>query len=195
MGGPNPIRAWVNTCRTAVASTCALEWRRTSSACGSLSVRIATGWPSGSGRVRSSTCPFTRTARAALARPGPMAFARSAPVEPAGNGFSLPSGRITRIAVAAIGSARRGGVDRMRRGRQRRHPAAVAEIEEYRPHHQDGDRQPAGELARGHGVGFGGHRREFYSDTGRDGEGRGGNPPPPSPPPPLPPPSPPNLPL
>src|SRR5436190_1070138 len=42
MGGPNPIFAWGKSWRTAVASTWADEWRSTSSACGSRSVRIAT---------------------------------------------------------------------------------------------------------------------------------------------------------
>src|SRR5438105_15226458 len=54
--------------------------------------------PSGSGRARSHTWPFTRTASAAFASPGPIAFARSAPVEPAGTRFSLPSGSVTRIS-------------------------------------------------------------------------------------------------
>src|SRR2546425_5294617 len=98
MGGPNPIFAWGKSCRTAVARTWAEEWRSTSSACGSLSVRIATFAPSGSGRPKSQTVPFTRTARAAFASPGPIAFARSAPVEPAGTRFSLPSGSVTRIS-------------------------------------------------------------------------------------------------
>src|SRR2546421_960416 len=39
---------------------------------------------------------------AALASPGPIARARSAPVAPAGSRFSLPSGSVTRISRAVI---------------------------------------------------------------------------------------------
>src|SRR2546422_5731579 len=127
MGGPNPIFAWGNNCRTAVASTWAEEWRSTSSACGSLSVTIVTFAPSGSGRARSHSWPFTRTARAAFASPGPIAFARSAPVEPAGTRFSLPSGSVTRISggIGVVGplTGRGGG------GPQRRHGGPRGEIQ------------------------------------------------------------------
>src|SRR3989441_8206451 len=127
MGGPNPIFAWGKSCRTAVARTWAEEWRSSSSACGSLSVRMVTFAPSGRGRVRSHTVPFTRTARAAFASPGPIAFARSAPVEPAGTRFSLPSGSVTRISggIRSVGRLTgRGG-----RARQGGHVAPLAEVE------------------------------------------------------------------
>src|SRR2546429_4181075 len=73
---------------------------------------------------------------AALASPGPIARARSAPVAPAGSRFSLPSGSVTRISRAVIDSVdrlvgrcgRRGGGGR-RKGRQR---AAVAKIQRQR---------------------------------------------------------------
>src|SRR2546426_5375994 len=139
MGGPNPIFAWGKSCRTAVARTWAEEWRSTSSACGSLSVRMVTFAPSGSGRVRSHTVPFTRTARAAFASPGPIAFARSAPVEPAGTRFSLPSGSVTRISggIRSVGrlTGRGGGA------RQGRHVAPVAggERDGKRDHPGDGE--------------------------------------------------------
>src|SRR6266496_5251626 len=64
---------------------------------------------SGRGRVRSHTLPLTRTASAALASPGPIALARSAPVDPWGRRFSLPSGSVTRISAATIGSGSRLG--------------------------------------------------------------------------------------
>src|SRR2546426_2446475 len=54
MGGPKPILARGNSCRTAVASTCADECRSTSSAWGSLSVRIATFAPSGRSEEHTS---------------------------------------------------------------------------------------------------------------------------------------------
>src|SRR5207247_3923479 len=83
--------------------------------------------PPGRGRVNAQTFPFTRTARAAFASPGPIAFARSAPVEPAGTRFSLPSGSVTRIS-GGIGSVGR-LTGRRGRARQGRHAAPVAEVE------------------------------------------------------------------
>jgi hypothetical protein len=46
------------------------------------------------GRVRSRSSPFSFTARAALARPGPMAAATSAPVTGLANWRWLPSGSV-----------------------------------------------------------------------------------------------------
>src|SRR3989449_765780 len=63
MGGPKPIRACGNSWRTAVASTCALEWRSTSSGCESLSGSSATFIPSGSGPHRTHTGATQRTMR------------------------------------------------------------------------------------------------------------------------------------
>src|SRR5438093_9045032 len=147
MGGPKPIFAWGKSCRTAVARTWAEEWRSTSSACGSLSVRIATFAPSGSGRAKSQTLPFTRTARAAFASPGPIAFARSAPVEPAGTRFSLPSGSVTRISggIRSVGrlTRRRGSAG------QGRHATAVARVERDGKQYHGSDRDPARDAARG----------------------------------------------
>src|SRR2546430_17698857 len=83
---------------------------------------------------------------AALASPGPIARARSAPVAPAGSRFSLPSGSVTRISRAVIDSVdrlvgrcgRRGGGGR-RKGRP---PAAVAEKQSPREGQQSADREP-----------------------------------------------------
>src|SRR2546422_8164607 len=152
MGGPNPIFAWGKSWRTAVASTWADEWRSTSSACGSRSVRIATLTPAGRRRARTETWPSTRAATAALARPGPIAWARYAPVAPAGNRFSLPSGSVTRTSAAAIDSVR-GQVNRRgRRGRKRRQRAGVAEVQRNREHDQRADRDPAHDATRGQDV-------------------------------------------
>ncbi len=49
--------------------------------------------PSGSSVSRSQACPSTSTATAARARPGPMAAARSPPVDPAGSCRGESSGR------------------------------------------------------------------------------------------------------
>src|SRR5437773_10952257 len=147
MGGPNPIFAWGKSCRTAVARTWAEEWRSSSSACGSLSVRMLTLAPSGRGRAKSQTVPFTRTARAAFASPGPIAFARSTPVEPAGTRFSLPSGSVTRISggIGLVGRLTgRGGS-----ARQGRHLAPVAEIQGDGKRDHRGDGKPTRHAARG----------------------------------------------
>src|SRR6266581_183117 len=188
MGGPKPILARGNSCRTAVASTCADECRSTSSACGSLSVTIATFAPSGSGRARSRTWPSTRTARAALASTGPIALARSAPVAPAGSRFSLPSGSVTRISAAAIGSgsrlggprrgrrrSSRGGGARDARGRRRQGQEAppVAEVEHDQEENEEPSREPAGDAARGERRRFVGHGNVFENDG--EGRGRTGN--------------------
>src|SRR5690348_6376187 len=169
MGGPNPIFACGKSCRTAVARTWAEEWRSTSSACGSLSVRIVTFAPSGSGRARSHTLPFTRTARAALASPGPIAFARSAPVDPAGTRFSLPSGSVTRISggIGLVGrlTGRRGSA------RQRRHVAPVAEIKRDGKRDHRGDGEPTHHAAGRKHRRFVGHVESNSKDVG---EGSGG---------------------
>src|SRR2546429_8378051 len=90
---------------------------------------------------------------AALASPGPIARARSAPVAPAGSRFSLPSGSVTRISRAVIDSVdrlvgrcgRRGGGGR-REGRQR---AAGAKIQRQREGQQCADPEPAHDTAGG----------------------------------------------
>src|SRR3989454_3614651 len=159
MGGPKPIFACGNNCRTAVARTWAEEWRSTSSACGSLSVRIVTFAPSGRGRAKSQTLPFTRTARAAFASPGPIAFARSAPVEPAGTRLSLPSGSVTRMSggIRAVGrlTGRRGSAG------QGRHAPSVAEVERDGEHDHRGDGDPARDTARGEHRRLVGHGTVF----------------------------------
>src|SRR3989441_8694121 len=169
LGGPNPICAWGKSCRTAVARTWAEEWRSTSSACGSLSVRIDTFAPSGSGRPRSQTLPFTRTASAAFASPGPMALARSAPVEPAGTRFSLPSGSVTRISEGMGLVGRLAGV--RGRGRQGRHAASVAEVQHDGEHDHRGDGEPARDAVRGEDRRLVGHVESNSKDVG---EGSGG---------------------
>src|SRR6266581_4470071 len=165
MGGPKPIFAWGKSCRTAVARTWAEEWRSTSSACGSLSVSIATFAPSGSGRAKSQTWPFTRTARAAFASPGPIAFARSAPVEPAGTRFSLPSGSVTRISggIGLVGRLTgRGGS-----ARQGRHLAPVAEVERDGKRDHRGDGEPTRHAARGEHRRLVGHWKVILAHKGR----------------------------
>src|SRR2546426_9253831 len=163
MGGPNRIFAWGKRCRTAVARTWAEEWRSTSSACGSLSVRIATFAPSGSGRPKSQTVPFTRTARAAFASPGPIAFARSAPVEPAGTRFSLPSGSTTRISggIRSVGRLTgRGGS-----ARQGRQVAPVAEVERDGKRDHRGDGEPTQHAVRREHWRLVGHRNGILAQT------------------------------
>src|SRR2546423_10490571 len=125
--------------------------------------------PSGSGRARSHTVPFTRTARAALARPGPIALARSAPVAPSGRRFSLPSGSVTRISAATMGSGGRlddGGADRTG---ERRQPASVAEVERDGEGDNPRDRDPAGEAGWGGVAGFVGHREGIFEEWGGEG--------------------------
>src|SRR3989475_13170847 len=161
---------------TTLFRSCADECRSTSSAWGSLSVTIATFAPSGSGRARSRIWPSTRTARAALASPGPIALARAAPVAPAGSRFSLPSGGGPRISAAAIrsgrrlGGPRRGrrrsgrrGGDRDARGRRRQGQEAppLAEVERDHEENEDPSREPAGDAARGERRRFVGHGRVF----------------------------------
>src|SRR5947209_15321367 len=103
---------------------------------------------------------------AALASPGPIARARSAPVAPAGSRFSLPSGSVTRISRAVIDS-----VDRLvgRRGRgggggggERRQRTTVAEVQRQRAAEQRADRDPAYDAAGRQDGGFVGHGGIFY---------------------------------
>src|SRR5438067_9534424 len=163
MGGPKPIFAWGKSCRTAVARTWADECRNTSSACGSLSVRIATFAPSGRGRARSQTLPFTRTASAAFASPGPIALARSAPLEPSGRRFALPSGSVTWISAATIGGSGRGLSGGGTGGTgERRQPAPVAEIERDGEDDHRRNRDPARQASRGQLGRFLRHGSEFY---------------------------------
>src|SRR5439155_1785965 len=86
--------------RTASASRCAVEWRRTASASGSCLSRVVRIWigaPSSSGSRRSWTAPFVRTRTACSASFGPIARAASRPVAPSGSSSSDLSGRITRM--------------------------------------------------------------------------------------------------
>src|SRR5205809_72062 len=172
MGGPNPSFAWGKSCRTAVARTWAEEWRSSSSACGSLSVRMVTLAPSGRGRAKSQTVPFTRTARAAFASPGPIAFARSTPVEPAGTRFSLPSGSVTRISggIGLVGRLTgRGGS-----ARQGRHLAPVAEVERDGKRDHRGDGEPTRHAARGQHRRLVGHEESHSKDVAEGSGGWGG---------------------
>src|SRR5204863_1050558 len=181
IGGPNPTFACGNSWRTAVASTSAEEWRNTSSAWGSLSVRIVTVEPSGTGRARSRMSPFRRNARAAFASPGPIAFARSAPLEPAGRRFSLPSGSVTRISggIRSVG----GLTGRRGRARQGRHVPPIAEVKRHRKRDHRGDREPTHEAACRKDDRFVGHLDGILAQTegwrrfgrlGEVGEVRGG---------------------
>ena len=80
---------------TASASTCAKSCRASSSA--SSSSRAVTSASSASpskGRLMSRNSPSTRAAIAALARPGPIAAATSAGVEPCSISRTDPSGRL-----------------------------------------------------------------------------------------------------
>src|SRR5437870_554717 len=171
MGGPKPIFAWGKSCRTAVARTWAEECRSTSSACGSLSVRIETLAPSGSGRARSRTSPFTRAATAALASPGPIAFARSAPEEPAGRRFSLPSGSVTRISDGISSVVRLASLRRRRRGRwsvrQGLKVQSLAEIQRDRKRDRHADGDPARDAAGRKNWRFVGHERRILAQTER----------------------------
>ena len=81
-----------NSCVTACAITCAVEWRRTWRPSSLLSVTIATVAPSGTGAVRSVSVPSTVAATAALARRDPIDAATSRAVEPAGYSRDEPSG-------------------------------------------------------------------------------------------------------
>ena len=95
---------------TAAASTWAASWRMTSSAPGLLAVMISSGASAMSGRARSRTSPFWRTASAARARPGPIAAAASAPVAPSARASSVPSGRVTFTPSLCTAPANRGRV-------------------------------------------------------------------------------------
>src|SRR6266699_50239 len=112
----------------------------------------------GRGRARSSTWPSTRTASAAFASPGPIAFARSAPVEPAARRFSLPSGSVTWISAAGISSVRALGggglVDRGGRAstRKRWETAAVFKVEREGERDQRAHCDPADDAAGGQDV-------------------------------------------
>ena len=97
------------TSRTAVARMCAAEWRSTSSASGSRSVRMASRVSPSSGRSRSHTVPSTFAASAARASPGPIASATARGVVPDATSRTLPSGRVTLIVVAQGASWAAGG--------------------------------------------------------------------------------------
>src|ERR1700728_1678358 len=101
MGGPMP--SWVsgNNSSTAAASKCAVEWRYTWSAAGSLVVRISTVASVSIGRVRSDSSPLTLATTAASARRGLMARAMSIGRLPASTGFWLPSGRVIWMLLIA----------------------------------------------------------------------------------------------
>src|SRR5204862_8260697 len=95
-----------DNCVTAWAMTGAVECGSTYLPLGVSAVTISTVAPSGSGVVRSASVPLMVTATAALASREPMAAARSAPVDPAGNERDEPSGRwiVIESAIADEGS-------------------------------------------------------------------------------------------
>jgi hypothetical protein len=74
---------------------------------GVVSVMIATVAPSGRGAVRSRCSPSTVVISADLARRGPMAAARSAPVDPSGRDRSEPSGSFTEMSDIPLRCYRR----------------------------------------------------------------------------------------
>src|SRR6185312_1752883 len=74
--------------------TCAASWRRSSSASAESRVMIATRASRSTRAARSFTTSSTLMASAALARPGPIAAAISAPVTGPGNWRTLPSGNV-----------------------------------------------------------------------------------------------------
>src|SRR5215831_16908853 len=106
MGGPMAYLAPGQSCVTACASTCAVEWRSMCRPSGVSLVMIWTVAPSGNGVVRSVSVPLMVTATAALASREPIAAARSAPVDPAGRERDEPSGRwiVIESAIADEGS-------------------------------------------------------------------------------------------
>src|SRR5579862_1549549 len=98
---------------TASASTWAVEWRSTCRPASVSAVTIATSCPSSTRRDRSTCCPSTTPATAALASFGPMAAATSPTVEPEGTALLEPSGSVSvmspatgRQGTGALGPAR-----------------------------------------------------------------------------------------
>src|SRR5258706_9559261 len=85
-----------------MASACAMSWRISSSASGSLRVMMRILASCSMGRNRSYSLPSTRMISAALARPGPIAAAISPPVTPLAKVMALPSGKVT---VTSSGAA------------------------------------------------------------------------------------------
>ncbi len=82
-----------NSACTAMAKIWAVSWRISSSASGSFLVMMWILASCSMGRNRSYSWPFTRMIRAALASPGPMAAAISAPCYPLGEGQGLAVGQ------------------------------------------------------------------------------------------------------
>src|SRR5581483_3426041 len=114
---------------TAWARTWAVECRSTWRPASLSPVTIATSSPSSTRRPRSTICPSTEPATAALASLGPIAAATSATVAPAATSRLEPSGRVTEIWA---GTARQGtgaAVARRAEFSRRRVPAWSAQVE------------------------------------------------------------------
>src|SRR5579883_396546 len=133
--------------------TWAASWRRISRDSGLSRVRIATRTSWSRRKARPLSAPSTLIASAALARPGPIAAATSAPVTGPGKLRILPSGRVTTTgrpgAWAACGKSifmPRGLPERQSRGN-----LVHGEIGEIRSP-QDGDARAARRGERGIGV-------------------------------------------
>src|ERR1035438_8761788 len=97
MAGPMPIFTPGKRRLTAFAQRCAVEWREGARAAGCFGVTTSNGPDFLSGRERSRTSPASFTARASLARRGPIDSATARPVVPEGTSFTEPSGSVRRI--------------------------------------------------------------------------------------------------
>ena len=99
MAGPIVTFATGNRHFTACAIRCEVECRIISRASGLFPVIIATFAPSGRMAGRSTRFPFILPASAALARPVPIAAARSRTVAPALSNLTEPSGSVTLMSL------------------------------------------------------------------------------------------------
>src|SRR5688500_11608100 len=135
--------AFGRTRRTAVASTCAAEWRSTMSASADFAVRIESVASDSIGRESSTVRPFTTAATAARASPAPIDSATSRGVVPRATSRVLPSGSVIRIfcwsVIRCFGNAfvreRRQGGESCRRLQRRsaRKRSRGGLVEEARP--------------------------------------------------------------
>ena len=97
---------------TASASTCAASWRISSSASGSRRVTNTTLASLSMVVARSTSLPSSFMARAARARPGPIASATVVPVTGASKRRTEPSGRVMAgMGAGPLVLGRQGGVD------------------------------------------------------------------------------------
>src|SRR5579863_7911622 len=98
-----------------------------SSAGGESRVRMAILASRFTGAAKSRGAPSIMTASAALARPGPIALAMSAPETPRGKWRAAPSGSVIVIESAALASGMGAGLSQGKRGGNRLY-RQVAEI-------------------------------------------------------------------